>query len=109
MPGDEGQALLFPSAAQWRQWLEAEHATSGGVWLKIGRKGGAGGGISYRDALLEALCFGWIDGQKRSLDTSHWLQRFSPRKPGSRWSKINTEHAEALIAAGRMEPAGQRE
>jgi uncharacterized protein YdeI (YjbR/CyaY-like superfamily) len=109
MPGDEVPALSFPSAAEWRRWLESEHATSAGIWLKIARKGGAEAGISYPEALLEALCFGWIDGQKRGLDTNHWLQRFSPRKPGSRWSKINTAHAEALIAAGRMHPAGQRE
>jgi uncharacterized protein YdeI (YjbR/CyaY-like superfamily) len=109
MPGEEIPALSLPSAAAWRRWLESEHAISRGVWLKIARKDGAEAGISYPEALLEALCFGWIDGQKRSLDTNHWLQRFSPRKPGGRWSKINTEHAEALIAAGRMQPAGQRE
>jgi len=109
MPAEGVQALSVVSAAEWQRWFESEHATSSGVWLKIARKGGAEEGISYPEALLEALCFGWIDAQKRSLDTNHWLQRFSPRKPGSRWSKINTEHAEVLIAAGRMRPAGQRE
>jgi uncharacterized protein YdeI (YjbR/CyaY-like superfamily) len=109
MPGEEVQALWVPSAGAWQQWLEAEHATSAGVWLKIARKGGTEAGISYPEALAEALCFGWIDGQKRSLDSDHWLQRFSPRRPGSRWSKINTEHAERLIAERRMRPAGQRE
>jgi uncharacterized protein YdeI (YjbR/CyaY-like superfamily) len=109
VPGDDGAVLSVPSAAAWRQWLEAEHAASVGVWLKIARKGGAEAGISYPEALDEALCFGWIDGQKRGLDTSHWLQRFGPRRPGSRWSKINTEHAERLIAERRMRPAGQRE
>jgi uncharacterized protein YdeI (YjbR/CyaY-like superfamily) len=109
MPGDHQPALSFPSAAEWRQWLRTEHAKSSGVWLKIAKKGGSEAGLFYREALLEALCFGWIDGQKRGLDTTHWLQRFCPRKPGSRWSKINTEHAEALIAAGHMQPAGQRE
>src|SRR5215469_11698216 len=109
MPGDEVRALSVSSAAEWRQWLESDHATSGGVWLKIARKGGAEAGISYPEALLEALRFGWIDGQKRGLDTDHWLQRFTPRKPGSRWSKINTAKADALIAAGRMQPAGQSE
>jgi uncharacterized protein YdeI (YjbR/CyaY-like superfamily) len=109
MPGNSAPVLSFPSAAAWRRWLDAEHATSAGVWLKIARKGGSEAGPSYPEALLEALCFGWIDGQKRGLDTNHWLQRFCPRKPGSRWSKINTEHADALIAAGRMQPAGQRE
>lgn len=109
MPDEEVQALLFRSEAEWRHWLESEHAASRGVWLKIARKGGAEAGITYPEALLEALCFGWIDGQKRGLDADHWLQRFTPRKPGSRWSKINTGHAERLIAAGRMQPAGQRE
>jgi uncharacterized protein YdeI (YjbR/CyaY-like superfamily) len=109
MPGEDAPPLSFRSAAAWRQWLDSEHATSKGVWLKIARRGGGEAGISYPEALLEALCFGWIDGQKRGLDTNHWLQRFSPRKPGSRWSKINTEHAAALIATGRMQAAGQRE
>jgi uncharacterized protein YdeI (YjbR/CyaY-like superfamily) len=109
MPAEELPVLSVPSAAAWRQWLEAGHATSPGVWLKIARKGGAEAGISYPDALLEALCFGWIDGQKRGLDSDHWLQRFGPRRPGSRWSKINTEHADRLIGAQRMRPAGQRE
>jgi len=109
MPGEQLQALSFPSAAEWHRWLAAEHATSDGVWLKIAKKGGAEAGISYPEALLEALCFGWIDAQKRGLDADHWLQRFAPRKPGSKWSKINTEHAEGLIAAGRMQPAGERE
>jgi uncharacterized protein YdeI (YjbR/CyaY-like superfamily) len=109
MPAEEVQALSVPSAGAWQQWLEAEHATSAGVWLKIARKGGAEAGISYPEALAEALCFGWIDGQKRSLDSDHWLQRFSPRRPGSRWSRINTEHAERLIEERRMRPAGQRE
>src|SRR5215813_11332100 len=109
MPAEEVPALSPSSAAEWRRWLQDEHATSRGIWLKIARKGGSEVVISYPEALLEALCFGWIDGQKRSLDSSHWLQRFSPRKPGSRWSKINTEHAAALIDAGRMEPAGQHE
>jgi uncharacterized protein YdeI (YjbR/CyaY-like superfamily) len=109
MPGDQAPVLGFPSAEAWREWLEAEHATSTGVWLKIAKQGGAEAGISYPDALDAALCFGWIDGQKRGLDSDHWLQRFTPRKPGGRWSKINTKRAEALIAAGRMQPAGQRE
>jgi uncharacterized protein YdeI (YjbR/CyaY-like superfamily) len=99
----------FSSAADWSAWLEAEHATSAGCWLKIGKKTATEPTVSYADALDVALCFGWIDGQKRALDTDHWLQRFTPRKPGSRWSKINTTKADALIAAGQMQPAGQRE
>jgi uncharacterized protein YdeI (YjbR/CyaY-like superfamily) len=99
----------FGSAIDWQAWLEAEHATSDGIWLKIGKRTAPEASVSYAEALEIALCFGWIDGQKRGLDADHWLQRFTPRKSGSRWSKINTAKADALIAAGRMRPAGQRE
>jgi uncharacterized protein YdeI (YjbR/CyaY-like superfamily) len=101
--------IAFTSAPDWQAWLEAEHATSDGIWLRIAKKGAAVPTVSYAEALEVALCFGWIDGQKRSLDADYWLQRFTPRKTGSRWSKINTEKADALIAAGRMRRAGQRE
>jgi uncharacterized protein YdeI (YjbR/CyaY-like superfamily) len=99
--------LGFGSAADWEAWLESEHATSDGIWLKLGKKTAPDPSVSYAEALEVALCFGWIDGQKRSFDGHYWLQRFTPRKPGSKWSKINTEKADALIAAGRMRPAGQ--
>ena len=102
-------AVAFGSAAEWHTWLKAEHAQASGVWLKIAKKGAPEPTVSYADALEVALCFGWIDAQKRGLNDSHWLQRFTPRRPGSRWSKVNTEKAEALIAVGRMQPAGQRE
>ncbi len=98
--------LGFGSAADWEAWLESEHATSDGIWLKLGKKTAPDPSVSYAEALEVALCFGWIDGQKRSFDGHYWLQRFTPRKPGSKWSKINTEKADALIAAGRMRPAG---
>jgi uncharacterized protein YdeI (YjbR/CyaY-like superfamily) len=101
--------LRFGSADAWRQWLATDGATSPGAWLKIARKGTAEPTVSYQEALEVALCFGWIDGQKGSLDDAHWLQRFTPRKPGSRWSRRNTQQADELIAAGRMQPAGLRE
>jgi uncharacterized protein YdeI (YjbR/CyaY-like superfamily) len=101
--------LGFADAGAWESWLAQQHATSPGVWLKIAKKGSGATGVSYPDALDVALCYGWIDGQKGSLDGEYWLQRFTPRKPGSRWSKINTEKAAELIAAGRMRPAGMRE
>jgi uncharacterized protein YdeI (YjbR/CyaY-like superfamily) len=101
--------LTFPSITSWQDWLEAEGPRSAGIWLKISKKGAAEPTISYSDALEVALCFGWIDGQKAGLDEEHWLQRFTPRKPGSRWSKINTQKAEELIEAGRMQPAGLHE
>jgi len=101
--------LAFRSAVEWEDWLEAEHERSAGVWLKIAKRNAAIPTVSYAEALDAALCFGWIDGQKRALDEDYWLQRFTPRKPGSRWSKINTEKAGALIAAGLMRQAGLRE
>jgi len=101
--------LAFRSAVEWEDWLEAEHERSAGVWLKIAKRNAAIPTVSYVEALDAALCFGWIDGQKRALDEDYWLQRFTPRKPGSRWSKINTEKAGALIAAGLMRQAGLRE
>jgi uncharacterized protein YdeI (YjbR/CyaY-like superfamily) len=101
--------LAFGSAAEWREWLAGPGQTAAGVWLKTAKKGAPEPTISYAEALDEALCFGWIDGQKGPLDEHYWLQRFTPRKPGSKWSKINTEKAAGLIEAGRMQPAGLAE
>ena len=109
MPPDPLPVMTFESTDAWDAWLAAHHADSPGLWLKIAKKGAAGTTISYSDALDVALCHGWIDGQKGRHDDEHWLQRFTPRKPGSNWSKINTERAAALIASGRMRPAGLRE
>src|SRR5579875_3679116 len=101
--GKEGRDIVtMASPAEWEAWLEAHHADSPGVWLKIAKKGSAEVTVSYQEALQVALCYGWIDGQKGRLDDDHWLQRFTPRRPGSKWSKINTENAAELIAAGRM-------
>jgi uncharacterized protein YdeI (YjbR/CyaY-like superfamily) len=105
----EHNPLAFPTAAAWRAWLAGHHASADGLWLKIAKKAAAEGTLSYAEALDEALCFGWIDAQTRGLDDDYWLKRFTPRKRGSRWSKINTQKAEALIAAGRMQPAGLAE
>jgi uncharacterized protein YdeI (YjbR/CyaY-like superfamily) len=99
----------FAARAEWATWLAAEHAASAGVWLKIARKDGGAESVSYADALDVALCHGWIDGQKDRLDERFWLQRFTPRKPRSRWSKRNRGRAEALIGSGEMAPAGMRE
>ena len=109
MPADQLPVVSFESTDAWDAWLTAHAADSPGLWLKIAKKGSAGRSISYSDALDVALCHGWIDGQKGRLDDEYWLQRFTPRKPGSKWSKINTERAAALIASGRMRPAGLRE
>ena len=106
----QGQPMLaFPDPAAWEKWLAAEHAGASGLWLKLAKKGCPHTTVSYAEALDIALCFGWIDGQKRPLDDDYWLQRFTPRKPRGKWSKINRGKAEALIAAGRMRPTGLRE
>jgi uncharacterized protein YdeI (YjbR/CyaY-like superfamily) len=111
MPRDDLPVLGFADTAAWESWLAEHHAGCAGVWLKIPKKSSAAAlGISYAQALAVALCYGWIDGQKGRLDDDdYWLQRFSPRRPGSRWSKINTEKAAELIEADRMQPAGMRE
>lgn len=101
--------MAFPTAAAWRAWLADHHASASGLWLKIAKKAAPEGTLSYIEALDEALCFGWIDAQTRGLDEDYWLKRFTPRKRGSRWSRINTQKADALIAAGRMQPAGLAE
>jgi len=109
MARDNLPVISFESGAAWESWLEAEHASSPGVWLKIAKKGASQATVSYPDALAGALCFGWIDGQKGRLDEDYWLQRFTPRRPGSRWSRVNTDKAAELIEAGRMRPAGLAE
>jgi uncharacterized protein YdeI (YjbR/CyaY-like superfamily) len=99
----------FPSRETWAAWLEENHADSPGVWLAHPKKGGGAAGVSYAEALEVALCFGWIDGQKGKLDERFWLQRFTPRRPGSVWSRVNRDKALDLIARGAMRPAGLRE
>jgi uncharacterized protein YdeI (YjbR/CyaY-like superfamily) len=101
--------LPFESQQAWRKWLQAHYAKSPGIWLKIAKKGSGEPTVSYDEALEEALCYGWIDGQKRPLDESYWLQKFTPRRAKSVWSKRNVGKAEALIAAGHMHAAGQAE
>jgi len=101
--------LHFPDARRWRSWLARNHRSPDGVWLKLAKKGAAERSVSYAEALDEALCFGWIDGQKKSHDQDVFLQKFTPRRSRSIWSKRNIEHCERLAAAGKMEPAGQAE
>ncbi len=96
-------------AEEWRRWLAANAAGSDGIRLAIAKKGGDHTSVSYVEALDEALCVGWIDGQKWSLDEHHFLQGFGPRRARSIWSRINRDKAVALIDAGRMQPAGLAE
>ena len=100
---------LFPSQADWEAWLEEHHATAPEVWVKFAKKGSGVQSVSYGEAVESALCFGWIDGQMKSLDERFYLQRFTPRRRRSAWSKVNVEKATALIEAGRMRPAGLAE
>ena len=99
----------FASVAQWRTWLAENHGTTTGIWLKLAKAGSGVESVSYAQALEVALCYGWIDGQKKSIDETWWTQRFCPRRKGSKWSKINRAKAAELIAAGSMQPAGLRE
>ena len=105
----ELEILGFRTPAQFRKWLAANHRQSGGIWLRICKKHAEELSVTYAGALDEALCFGWIDGQKQRYDDSSWLQKFTPRRPKSGWSKINTQHAERLIQTGRMKPPGHSE
>ncbi len=101
--------LPFASREAWEAWLEDEHATSEGLWLKIAKKGSGIESVTFVEALDAALCYGWIDSQRNGLDGRFYLQRFTPRKPRSKWSQVNREKVARLIEAGRMKPAGLRE
>ncbi|SDY95839.1 Uncharacterized conserved protein YdeI, YjbR/CyaY-like superfamily, DUF1801 family [Lysobacter sp. yr284] len=107
-PADDLPVIAFDDAAAFERWLETPPAKTG-LWLKIAKKGKGVVTLDYAQALDVALCHGWIDGQKRSLDETYFLQRFVPRRPRSLWSQINIGKCEALIAGGRMRPGGQRE
>jgi uncharacterized protein YdeI (YjbR/CyaY-like superfamily) len=107
-PGSELPILPFEGQKDWTAWLDKNHATSSGVWLKLAKKSSDIKSVTYDEALEVALCYGWIDGQKKSHDVTSWLQKFTPRGPRSIWSKINTEKALRLIESGRMKPAGLR-
>jgi uncharacterized protein YdeI (YjbR/CyaY-like superfamily) len=107
MGADDGLPTIpFASPAAWERWLEENHGASEGVWIKMAKKDAGVESVRYPEVLECALCFGWIDGRREALDGRFFLQRFTPRRPRSRWSQINREKAEALIADGRMRSAG---
>lgn len=106
---DELPVLRCPDAAAFEAWMEAEHASAPGVWLEFARKASGIPTITYDEALDIALCFGWIDGQAKSVDETWYRQRFTPRRRRSKWSLRNVEKVTALIEAGRMRPAGLAE
>jgi uncharacterized protein YdeI (YjbR/CyaY-like superfamily) len=99
----------FASPKSWEAWLARNFAKSPGLWLRIYKKGSGQRSVTYAEALDVALCYGWIDSQKRPMDEMSWLQRFGPRRPRGGWSRLNTRHAERLIESGRMKPAGLAE
>jgi uncharacterized protein YdeI (YjbR/CyaY-like superfamily) len=105
---DQLPVLPFASQAEWKDWLAKQHDKSAGLWLKLAKKDAGITSVTYEKALDIALCYGWIDGLKKGLNSEYWLQKFTPRGPKSIWSKINTEKAERLISSGQMKPAGIR-
>lgn len=102
----EPPILQFADQAAWAEWLEQNHTDTVGVRLKLAKKGSGVTTVSYGEALEEALCYGWIDGQVGRYDESFYLQRFTPRRARSKWSANNRDKVERLIAEGRMKPAG---
>lgn len=98
--------ILFAKQSDWQKWLKENHATSRGLWVRFAKKNSGIESASYAEALDVALCYGWIDGQKKSYDETTWLQKFTPRGAKSVWSKINRGKAEELIKAGKMKAAG---
>lgn len=98
---------FFDDAAAFRKWLEKNHASRDEVWVGFYKAATGRRGMSYKESVDEALCFGWIDGVRKSLDSESYVQRFTPRRARSYWSAVNTKRAQELIAEGRMHPAGQ--
>lgn len=105
-PRSEIGILSFPDSKKWNVWLSKNHAKSDGIWVKFFKKDSGIKSINHEQALDEALCFGWIDGQTDKYDDKSWLQKFTPRRAKSMWSKRNVERAEQLISLKRMQSSG---
>jgi uncharacterized protein YdeI (YjbR/CyaY-like superfamily) len=105
-PPPDAELVTAKDRAAWRRWLERNHERSAGVWLAIAKKGSEGRNVSYEDAVLEALCFGWIDATANALDDDRYKLWMTPRKPGSGWSAVNKRRLERLRAEGALAPAG---
>src|SRR5258708_6808416 len=99
---------IFKSSADFRRWLEKNHARSDGIWLRYFKKHSGEKSLTYAEALDQALCYGWIDSQAKPFDELSWLQKYTPRRSKSGWSKRNTQHVERLTNAGWMTPAGMK-
>ena len=109
VPADDLPVVPFASQEDWRAWLDGHHATSPGLWLKIAKKGTGVDTVTHAEALDVALCYGWIDGQRNRLDDTWFLQRFTPRRPRSKWSQVNQGKVAELTRRGVMHPAGLAE
>jgi uncharacterized protein YdeI (YjbR/CyaY-like superfamily) len=105
----EPPVIAFANQQGWEKWLKANHLASPGIWMQLAKKASSTPSVTYAEAIETALCYGWIDGQKRSYNGETWLQKFTPRSGKSIWSKINREKALSLIESGRMKPAGLTE
>jgi uncharacterized protein YdeI (YjbR/CyaY-like superfamily) len=103
---DVGDVIYFASPAAWRAWLEEHHASAGEAWVGFHRKATGRQTLTWAEAVDEALCFGWIDGIRKRVDDTRYTNRFTPRRPGSAWSRINIARVGELTAQGRMRPAG---
>ncbi|MBC7957472.1 MAG: YdeI/OmpD-associated family protein [Cytophagales bacterium] len=108
-PPNDTPVLLFKTPAAWERWLAKHHGQSKGLWVRMAKKDSGLASITYPEALQAALCYGWIDGQKKGEDEQYWQQKFTPRGARSIWSKINRDKALALIEQGLMQPAGLAE
>ncbi|MBV9713702.1 MAG: hypothetical protein JO011_22620, partial [Ktedonobacteraceae bacterium] len=106
---EELPIISFETQQDWETWLKEHHTEAKGIWLKFAKKEANVTSISYAQALESALCYGWIDGQKASFDAQYWLQKFTPRRSRSIWSKVNCDKVATLIAEGRMQPEGLRQ
>ncbi len=101
--------ISFATQQEWEVWLAEHHTDTQGLWIKFAKKGTGIASLSYAEALEGALCYGWIDGQKAAFDDQYWLQKFTPRRPKSIWSKVNCDKATILLASGRMHAAGRQQ
>lgn len=108
MPAADPQypVMLFAKQGDWAAWLDENHSTARGVWLRFAKKASSLVSLTYAQAVEAALCYGWIDGQAKSEGEDSWLQKFTPRGKRSIWSKLNRERVAMLLESGRMRPAG---
>ena len=103
------EVVSFKTPREFENWLRKNHKTKKGIWLRLFKKASGEKSVTYEEAVNEALCFGWIDGQSNKYDEQSWTQKFTPRRPGSIWAKRNKERIEQLTKEGRMKPAGMAE